>query len=131
MPALFATPSPSLAEDIRYIGSLSLEYLEEFCRAAVALLRQQAPMTKMYVNAAKMLSVEPVVVENCVQALAYVMQRAAAVGAPPPRLLEGIDLTLSDEAQEALTNFYTGAQAELSEVCCACVGASEWRWRWR
>ena len=126
-PIAFATPSPSLATDFGFISSLTTEYLLEFCRAAVALLRGAAPMTKMYANAAKLLSVEAEAVENSVHALAFVMQRAAAISAPATRLLEGVDVALGDELLEALSTFYTDAQAELTQVRATPVGHSRWQ----
>ena len=119
-----AAASPALSEDLRFTANLSADYLNEFCRAATALLRQEAPMTKMYANAAKQLSVQTTEVESCVQALAYVMLRAAKVSAPPDRLFEGVskfDTSAEQTAVLTITEFYAGVQPDLTEVC---VGAA-------
>lgn len=73
-------------------------------------------MTKMYVNAAKALSVSADVVENSVKALSFVMLRAAAVSASGDRLLEGLDVPISDELRKSLTEFYLEVLEELHEV---------------
>ncbi|KAL1498723.1 hypothetical protein AB1Y20_014033 [Prymnesium parvum] len=115
-PLPFGTPAPTLSEDLAFVCSLSKEHLLEFCAAAVSLLRTAAPLPKMYANAAKLLAVEPQAVEHSVHALGFLLQRAATVGAPASRLLEGIDLPLSDELLQSLREFYESAQPELNEI---------------
>ena len=97
------------------LSDLPAEYISEFCKAAMQVLQQQAP-GKMFANAAKQLGVERSAVEHSVQALCYVLVRAASVSAPADQVLDGIDLTLQPEALETLRSFYESAATQLAEV---------------
>lgn len=97
------------------LSDLPAEYISEFCKAAMQVLQQQAP-GKMFANAAKQLGVERSAVEHSVQALCYVLVRAASVSAPAEQILDGIDLTLQSEALETLKTFYESVAAQLAEV---------------
>lgn len=110
------TTSPALANDLSCVCRLPINFLKEICNAAVALLRDQPPMTNMYSNTATKLGVDASMVENCVRALAYVMLRAAKISAPPERLLEGIRLDASSEQIEVITEMYTVTQPGLTQV---------------
>lgn len=115
MPAAAAPPSATLSEHLSMLSDLPAEYLSEFCKAAMQVLQQQAP-AKMFANAAKQLGVERSAVEHSVQALCYVLVRAASVSAPADQVLDGIDLTLQPEALETLRSFYETAATQLAEV---------------
>ena len=110
--------SGTFASDIGLVATLSPEYLQEFCNAALALLREQV-QPKMYANAAKLLGIDAPTVERSVQALAYVMLRAATCAAPTDRLLDGMSITFEPAALEVLREAYAQALPELQGLAAA------------
>uniref|UniRef100_A0A7S0ND34 COMM domain-containing protein n=1 Tax=Phaeocystis antarctica TaxID=33657 RepID=A0A7S0ND34_9EUKA len=115
MPVAAAPPSTALNEHLQFLSSLPAEYIAEFCKAALALLQQKA-QGKMFSNAAKQLGIEREAVEQGVQALCYVLLRAASTRTPAEQVLDGIELQLQPDALAALQSFYTEAVADLAQV---------------
>ena len=67
-------------------------------------------------QAAKQLGVEREAVEEGVQALCYVLLRAASHGTPAEQLLDGVELELQPDALAALHAFYEEAAPSLAQI---------------
>ena len=106
-----------LAEDLRFLSTLSSEHIGEICAGALTLL-QEDPPPKMFARAAKQLGLERDVVESGMYAICHVLARAAAVAAPPDRLFDGIDTQqLTEGALQALQDAYSTSSPSLRQAC--------------
>ena len=71
---------------------------------------------RLSMQAAKQLGVEREAVEEGVQALCYVLLRAASHGTPAEQLLDGVELELQPDALAALHAFYEEAAPSLAQI---------------
>ena len=112
----FAPAPPALKDDFAFLSKLAPPLVGEFCGVALGQLQEHGSASKMFARAAKQLGVATDEVESGVRALSYILVRAANIAAPADRLVEGLPMTLPEEALAVLQQAYAKALPALQQA---------------